>query len=70
MNVKAYERAQKMSRIQEKVKIFKKSDAYKNYNSEVPKEKRAKTPITSWNLNEEEIEDWIIEINEWNETIV
>ena len=65
MNFKAYERAQKMSRIQEKVKNFKKSDAYKNYNSEVPKEKRAKTPITSWNLNEQEIEDWIIEINDF-----
>ena len=69
MNVKAYERAQKMSRIQERVKNFKKTDSYKNYNSEVPKEKRAKTPITSWNLNEQKIEDWIIEINVWNETI-
>ena len=65
MNAKAYERAQKMSRIQEKVKNFKKSDAYKNYISEAPKEKRAKAPITSWNLNEQEIEDWIIEINDF-----
>ena len=64
MNFKTYERAEEISRIQEKVKEFKKSDAYKNYNSEVPKEKRAKTP-----LNEQKYEDWIIEINVWNETI-
>ena len=64
-----FERAAELTKIQEEVNNFKKSDTYKDYMSEVPKQTRPsylpQTPIKSWKLCEENIETWKNQINHW-----